>query len=336
MKKIILTTTGIATGALAMWLVLSSFMPLIAGDDPVTPRTEIRAYVKEHILPAIKAQREKLNSYLSAEEIKKIEELQAGQTALREERMELFKSRQANLPKRDGTGPQFTPEQKEMMRAHMMKREKIRAEAYPIAASHQKEIYALIDEMDNMRAEWRTYMHDVFTKYREERGSGKPGQWPGPGMVPGKGAGMGPQGMHGKPGQGLGKGGPRGGAGPCTMSGRGRNGFGFMQINDPVQFLLFDPDQMEQMLEKSPGAMGMFYPNPAGDIINIRLQVEKAGPVSINLYDNQGNQLATILQKNKEAGTYTLEYNISNLKPGVYFYNITIGDQVIKRRFVKG
>jgi hypothetical protein len=93
---------------------------------------------------------------------------------------------------------------------------------------------------------------------------------------------------------------------------------------------------MEQMLEKSPGAMGMFYPNPAGDIINIRLQVEKAGPVSINLYDNQGNQLATILQKNKEAGTYTLEYNIGNLKPGVYFYNITIGDQVIKRRFVKG
>ncbi len=326
MKKLILTT-GIATGALAVWLVFSGFVMKAAGDDPVTPRTEIRNYIKEHVLPALKTQREKLNDYLSSEELKKIERLKAEQATLRDERLEMMRNRKGNFPKKDGTGPQFTDEQREMMRAHMMKRDQIRAEAYPIAAAHRKEIYALIDELDGMRAEWRSYMHDIIAKYRQERGPGKPG------MGKGMGSGSGFQGKGGKPGPGIRKGGPRGGFGPCNSPG-GRS-FGFMRINDPVNFLLFDPVRMEEMLDNAPQSMGMFYPVPASDVINIRLVVDKDQLVTIRLYDSQGNQLATILQENKKAGTYTLEYNISDLKPGVYFYEIVIGDQVIKRRFVK-
>lgn len=334
MKKLILSS-GIAIGAVAMWLVFSGFVLKGAGDDPETPRTEIRNYIKDHVLPAIKAQREKLNDYLTPEELKKVEALKAEQAALRQEKLEMYKNRRANMPKRDGTGPQFTPEQKEMMRAHVMKRDKIRAEAYPIAEAHQKEIYALLDELDAMSADWRTAMHDIIIKYRDERPSGKPGPGPRPGMGPGAGMGpgMGPQGKPGKPGPGWGKGGPRGGAGPCGRPGGGS--FGFMRINDPVNFLLFDAERMENMLDNAPQGMGMFYPVPAGDIIKIKLQVDKDQPVTIKLFDNQGNQLATILQEDKKAGTYNLEYNISDLKPGVYFYEIIIGDRVIKRKFVK-
>lgn len=321
------------SGALVAWLVLSSFIMKVAGDDPVTPRTEIRNFIKEHILPEIKAQREKLNAYLSPEELKKIEELQAEQAALRKERLEMIKNRKGDFPKRDGTGPQFTDEQKAMMRAHRMKREKIRAEAYPIAAAHEKEIYALIDDLDELRAEWRSQMHDIISKYRDDRGFGKPGQGPGPGMGTGFRPEAGPVGPGGKPGPAFRKGGPRGGFGPFARPGRG--GFGFMRINDPVNFLLLDPGQMEEMFDNAPQNTGMFYPVPAGDVIKIKLQVDKASPVTIHLYDNQGNHLATILEENKEAGTYTLEYNISDLKPGVYFYEIVIGDQVIRRKFVK-
>ncbi len=328
MKKILLTT-GIVTGALVMWLVLFSFIMKVPGDDPVTPRTEIRNYIKEHILPEIKAQREKLNAYLSPEELKKVEELKAEQAALRKERLEMIKNRKGNFPKRDGTGPQFTDEQRAMMRAHLMKREKIRAEAYPIAAAHEKEIYALIDDLDDMRTEWRSQMHDIISKYREERGFGKPGQGPKPGMGPGSRPGAGPQGQGPMFTRGVAKGGFGPGGKP------GRRSFGFMRINDPVNFLLFDPEQMEEMLENAPQNTGMFYPVPAGDVIKIKLQVDKASRVTIRLYDSQGNQLATILQEDKEAGTYNLEYNINDLKPGVYFYEIVIGDQVIKRKFIK-
>jgi len=330
MKKIILSTIGIATAAIATWLMLSSFIQPVADEDPVTPRSEIRNYVKEHIWPVLTIQREKLNSYLSPDELKKVETLKAGQAALRQEMMETFKSRRSSgFPKRDGQGPQFTPEQKETMRSHMMTRGKIRAEAYAIAAAHQKEIFALIDELDYERSEWRSYMHNIFLKFHEQRGFGKPGQGRGQGMGPQGMQGM--QGMQGNPGQGRWM--NKGRRTPMGNSGRG--GFGFMQLNNPVNFLLFDPENMGQFLENSSNSMGLFYPNPAGDIIKIKLQIEKAQQVTVKLFDSQGNQLAIILQEKKEAGTHIKEYDVSNLKSGVYFYEIVMGEQVIKRRFVK-
>jgi len=324
MKKIILTT-GIAIAMLTALQVFSSFIQRTADENPITPRSEIRNYVKEHILPVLTKQRTKLNDYLSPEELKKVEILKAEQVALRNEMIENFKTRRSmGFPKRDGQGPQFTPEQREAIRSHMMKREKIRAEAYTIAAAHQKEIFSLIDELDNERSEWRSYMHDTFIKYRDQRGSGKQGQ----------GRGMGPQGMQGKPGQGRMMNGSRGNFSPMGQSGRGK--FGFMQINNPVNFLLFDPMNMEQLLENNTNNdMGLFYPNPAGDFIKIKIQVEKNQFVTIKLFDNQGNQLKTILQEKKEAGTHIFEYDISNLSAGIYFYEIIIGDQLTKKAFVK-
>lgn len=323
MKKVILTTTGIVA-ALAAWLVLSSFLPKVADEDPITPRSEIRSYVKEHILPVLTKQRAKLNDYLSPEEIKKVEILKAEQVALRNEMIETFKTRRSSgFPKKDGQGPQFTPEQRETMRSHMMKREKIRAEAFTIAATHQKEIFSLIDELDNERSEWRSYMHDTFLKYRNQQGTGKPGQ----------GRSMGPQGMRGKPGQGRMMKGSRGNFSPMGQS--GYRGFGFMQINNPVNFLLFDPTNMEQLLENNTNDMGLLYPNPASDFIKIKIQVDKDQFVTVKLFDNQGNQLSTILQEKKDAGTHILEYDISNLSTGIYFYEIIIGDQLTKKAFVK-
>ncbi len=322
MKKILLTTTGIVTAVMATWLMFSSFIQIVADEDPVTPRSEMRNYVKEHILPVLEMQREKLNDYLSPDEIKKVEELKAERAALRNEMMETCQARRSSgFPKRDGQGPQFTEEQKELRRSHMMKQGKIRAEAYTIAAAHEAEIFALIDELEDERTEWRSYMHDTFAKYRDQRGLGKPGQ----------GRGMGPQGMQGKPGQGrwMGK-------GRCSpMGNSSRGGFGFIQLNNPVNFLLFDSENMDQLLRNNANGMGMFYPNPAGDMINIKIQVDQDQEVTVKLFDSQGNQLATILQEKKEAGTHVMEYDISNLKPGVYFYEIVLGDQIIKRRFVK-
>jgi len=58
---------------------------------------------------------------------------------------------------------------------------------------------------------------------------------------------------------------------------------------------------------------------------NIKFAVPNNEFVSIKIYDVLGKEAAIVLNENKQAGTYEVNFNASSLSSGVYFYKMTAG-----------
>jgi len=76
------------------------------------------------------------------------------------------------------------------------------------------------------------------------------------------------------------------------------------------------------------------YPNPFNPTTNIKFAVPHNEFVSIKVYDVLGKEVETLLNENKQAGTYEVNFNASSLSSGVYFYKMTAGSFVSIKRMV--
>lgn len=65
------------------------------------------------------------------------------------------------------------------------------------------------------------------------------------------------------------------------------------------------------------------YPNPFNPTTNINFAVTKTGNVTIKVFDITGREVATLVNEKLNAGTYTVDFNASNLTSGTYFYKMT-------------
>jgi hypothetical protein len=65
------------------------------------------------------------------------------------------------------------------------------------------------------------------------------------------------------------------------------------------------------------------YPNPFNPSTIINYSVKDAGLVKIKVYDILGSEVATLVNENKSAGNFAIEFNASNLPSGIYFYKIS-------------
>lgn len=68
--------------------------------------------------------------------------------------------------------------------------------------------------------------------------------------------------------------------------------------------------------------LGQNYPNPASDVTMIGYRIPANGMITINLFDIFGRQIDTIEHCQRSPGEYMVEYNVSNLKNGIYYYNV--------------
>ncbi len=64
------------------------------------------------------------------------------------------------------------------------------------------------------------------------------------------------------------------------------------------------------------------YPNPGNPKTKIDFQMPFDGRISIRVYDMLGKEAAVLIDGNKTADYYTVEFDASNLASGVYFYRI--------------
>jgi len=68
------------------------------------------------------------------------------------------------------------------------------------------------------------------------------------------------------------------------------------------------------------------YPNPFNPSTKIKYQIQVGGFVSLKVYDVLGKEVATLVNGEKSAGSYEIEFDASKLSSGVYFYNLRSGD----------
>ncbi|MGE5432195.1 MAG: InlB B-repeat-containing protein [Syntrophomonadaceae bacterium] len=67
------------------------------------------------------------------------------------------------------------------------------------------------------------------------------------------------------------------------------------------------------------------YPNPFNPSSKISFSVPEAGHVKLKVFNILGNEVASLVNEYKAAGSYTVEFNGSSLPSGVYFYRIESG-----------
>lgn len=70
------------------------------------------------------------------------------------------------------------------------------------------------------------------------------------------------------------------------------------------------------------------YPNPFNPTTTINYSIKSAGLVSLKIYDMLGTEVASLVNERQEPGSYSVEFNASNLPSGMYVYKLTAGDFV--------
>ncbi len=65
------------------------------------------------------------------------------------------------------------------------------------------------------------------------------------------------------------------------------------------------------------------YPNPLNPSTRINYSMPEISFVTLRLYDVLGNEILTLVNEEKPAGNYSVEFNAANLPSGSYFYRLT-------------
>ncbi len=76
------------------------------------------------------------------------------------------------------------------------------------------------------------------------------------------------------------------------------------------------------------------YPNPFNPITKIEYDISQPEHVSLKIFDMLGREIATIVNEDKPAGSYKVEFNGSNLSSGIYFYKIYTGNYSSVRKMI--
>ncbi len=68
------------------------------------------------------------------------------------------------------------------------------------------------------------------------------------------------------------------------------------------------------------------YPNPFNPTTIISYELPKSSFVRLSIYDIIGRLVNTIVNEQKNAGSYTVKWNADNISSGIYFYRIDAGE----------
>jgi len=76
------------------------------------------------------------------------------------------------------------------------------------------------------------------------------------------------------------------------------------------------------------------YPNPFNPSTSIQYSVPTDGNVSLRIYDILGNEVGILVDEFKQAGTFDVTFDGSNLSSGVYYYRLTAGENATTKKLM--
>ena len=76
------------------------------------------------------------------------------------------------------------------------------------------------------------------------------------------------------------------------------------------------------------------YPNPFNPTTSIQYAVISRQFVSLKVYDVLGNEVATLVNKEMQVGSYEAEFDGSELTSGVYFYKLQAGNFIKTKKMI--
>ncbi|MBO2009386.1 T9SS type A sorting domain-containing protein [Hymenobacter negativus] len=292
----------LTTIALLLLVVLSTSSIGVARDgrhrgDHHPMGREVRSYVEANVLPVLRQQRQKLEPQLSAADQAQLVAYRAQLRALKELGQALRHSINSS-GERPTTRPTLTEAQQKQAHELRSQTHSIMLNVAQMAQKYDGAITQLAQEVQPQKEKWSTDINAIVVKNAmpEQQRMAELGS-----HRPDHGHLHGPKGLR--------------------------------HFFRPSMFLLMEPTATTT--ERTLGNTS-FYPNPATATSQLEYEVKKAGPVSVDLLDKNGNKLRTLLtEPNAEKGPHTQPLNLSDLPTGTYYYKITTKSGSETKRFVK-
>jgi hypothetical protein len=76
------------------------------------------------------------------------------------------------------------------------------------------------------------------------------------------------------------------------------------------------------------------YPNPFNPTTNITYSLPEQSEVMLKVYDMVGREVATLINREQAAGSYTINFDASELSSGMYLYRLNTGSTTITRKMM--
>lgn len=76
------------------------------------------------------------------------------------------------------------------------------------------------------------------------------------------------------------------------------------------------------------------YPNPFNPSTNIGYRISDRGFVSLKVYNILGDEIATLVNEEKEQGVYNITFDASGLSSGMYLYKLQAGSFVEMKKMI--
>lgn len=74
------------------------------------------------------------------------------------------------------------------------------------------------------------------------------------------------------------------------------------------------------------------YPNPVREYSYFKFKLSNPRQVSVQLFDLLGNKIKSLDEDFYGAGIHTVKMDVSDVKPGIYFYKVHIQGKTITKR----
>jgi hypothetical protein len=103
-----------------------------------------------------------------------------------------------------------------------------------------------------------------------------------------------------------------------------------------VQFIGDKIISVEKMDDSIPTrhSLSQNYPNPFNPSTTINFAINKAGLTSLKIYNILGQEVATLVDRDLAAGSYSVDFDASELSSGMYIYTIKNGDFEISKKMM--
>ena len=76
------------------------------------------------------------------------------------------------------------------------------------------------------------------------------------------------------------------------------------------------------------------YPNPFNPSTTINFVIPKSSFVNLKVFDILGNEVATLVDENKDAGKYKIVYDAQNLASGIYIYKLVADGYISTKKMI--
>lgn len=94
--------------------------------------------------------------------------------------------------------------------------------------------------------------------------------------------------------------------------------------------------QLDQSVTKNPVVFELSnnYPNPFNPTTTIRFALPQAVQVSLKIYDILGREVIELVNENKPAGVYEVNFDASKLASGTYIYRLRAGNYIESKKMI--